>query len=295
MAKRYYSVRTGKNPLAGGFDLDAMRSMFETVFLYFDSEGYFQEALGLECVDAGFIPGTVGYDLAGALLMALRKRGLTPIREKIKVYTEEDLFDMIEFLYDHCSQPTERNYHSWNDCGWHCSKFDRDAGRVEYRRRINELLEAYENGYELSAEGEILGLVDDGLSPLLETPLPTSEADNVAARVEAAKVKFRRYRSSMDDRRDAIRDLADVLEYLRPQLKTVFTKKDEAAIFEIANNFGIRHHRAGEKTEYDKVIWFSWMFHYYLATIHAAVRLIEREANAAGQTAAAPLRVSRRK
>jgi hypothetical protein len=81
----------------------------------------------------------------------------------------------------------------------------------------------------------------------------------------------------MDERRDAIRDLADVLEYLRPQLKAVLNKKDEAAIFEIANNFGIRHHNQSQRTDYDKPIWYSWIFYFYLATIHAAVRLIDRK------------------
>ena len=80
----------------------------------------------------------------------------------------------------------------------------------------------------------------------------------------------------MDERRDAVRDLADVLEYLRPQVKAVLQKKDESALFEIANNFSIRHHNAQQQGDYDKAIWYSWMFYFYLATIHAAVRLIER-------------------
>jgi hypothetical protein len=140
------------------------------------------------------------------------------------------------------------------------------------------VLALYDKGYELSADGEILTLAEDGLSTLFEAPLPKVDPDNVAARVVAAQTKFRRYRSSMDERRDAIRDLADVLEYLRPRLKTVLTKKDEAALFDIANNFGIRHHNAEQRTDYDKPIWFSWIFYFYLATIHAAVRLIERRA-----------------
>lgn len=65
----YYSVRTGKNPFAGGLDLSAVRDVFRTQFIYFEDEGYFQEALGYECVDAGFIPGTLGHDLEGALLL----------------------------------------------------------------------------------------------------------------------------------------------------------------------------------------------------------------------------------
>jgi hypothetical protein len=82
----------------------------------------------------------------------------------------------------------------------------------------------------------------------------------------------------MTERRDAVRDLADVLEFLRPKLKVVLAKKDEAALFEIANNFGIRHHNAGQTTDYDKGIWYSWIFYFYLATIHAVIRLIERDA-----------------
>lgn len=272
----YYSVRTGKNPLAAGFDLDILRDMFKTQFAYFESEGYFQEALGFECVDAGFIPGTLGHDIEGALLLALRKRNLTPINSKIANYAEDDLFDVLEFLYDHCSKPITRHYHNWGNCGWHCETFDREPGRLEYRERMNKILELYGQGYELSSAGEILILADNGLSGLFEAPIPTNDPDNVKARVQAAQTKFRRYRSSMDERRDAIRDLADVLEYLRPQLKAVLTKKDEADLFEIANNFGIRHHKAGQKTDYDKPIWYSWLFYYYLATIHAAVRLLER-------------------
>lgn len=274
--KPYYSIRTGKNPLSAGFDLEGVRELFKHQFVFLEDEGYFQEALGFECVDAGFIPGTIGQSLEGALLIELRKRDLTPIRQRIEVYSEDDLFDMIEFLYENCSKPILRHWHSWNECGWHCDTFDRPAGQTEYRERINQLLALYDKGYELSIDGEILGLVDDGFSSLFEAQLPKADPQNIAARVAAAQTKFRRFRSSMADRRDAVRDLADVLEYLRPQLKTVLTKKDEAALFEIANNFGIRHHNSVQKTDYDEAIWYSWMFYFYLATIHAAVRLIER-------------------
>lgn len=274
--KPYYSVRTGKNPLAANFDLATLRDLFRTLFVHFEDEGYFQEALGYECVDAGFVPGALGHDLAGTLLLELRKKDLTPIRSKIESYSEEDLFDMIEFLYEHCSKPKDGHYHSYSSCGWHYNTFEKEPGRLEYREKMNKVLALYQSGYELSAEGEILALADGGLEGLFEAPVPGADPENVAARVEAARTKFRRYRSSMDERRDAIRDLADVLEYLRPRLKTALASKDEADLFNIANNFGIRHHNDAQKTQYDKAIWYSWMFYYYLATIHAAVRLIEK-------------------
>jgi hypothetical protein len=275
--KPYYSVRTGQNPLSQRFDLQTLCGLFRTLFIHFEDEGYFQETLGYHCVDTGFVPGSLGHDLDGVLLLELRKGDLTPIRAKIGDYSEVDLFDMIEFVYEHCSKPIERTHHSWNNCGWHCSKFDREPGRQEFRAKVNKVLALYGPGYELSLAGEILFLPETGLEDLVEVPLPEIDPDNISARVEAARNKFRRYKSSTDERRDAIRDLADVLEYLRPQLKDIIISKDESDLFNLANNFGIRHHNSSQKVNYDKPIWYSWMFYYYLATIHAVVRLIERK------------------
>jgi hypothetical protein len=267
--------------MTAGFDLDTMRKLFREVFIYFEDEGYFQQSLGYECVDAGFVAGTLGQSVEGALLLALRKPELAPIRQRIAFYEEDDLFDVIEFLFDHCAKPLDRYYHGFNDCGWHTNptadKFDRRAGQAEFREKLTPLLEAYGPGYELSVVGEVLALADPGLAPLHDAPLPTPDTDNVAGRVAAAQVKFRRHRSSMGDRRDAIRDLADVLEFLRPQLVGVLNKKDDAALFEIANRFAIRHHNPDQQGNYDKAIWYSWIFYFYLATIHACVRLLEKK------------------
>jgi hypothetical protein len=281
LARRYYSVRTGRNPMTAGFDLDTMRKLFREVFIYFEDEGYFQQALGYECVDAGYVAGALGQSVEGALLLALRKPNLAPIRRLIALYEEDDLFDVIEFLFDHCAKPLDRHYHDFSNCGWHTNPttdtFDLPAGQAEYRAKLAPLLEAYGDGYELSATGEVLMLADPGLAPLLGAPLPAADKDNVRSRVEEAQAKFRRHRSTESERRDAIRDLADVLEFLRPQLDGVLTNKDDAALFTIANSFAIRHHNAKQQATYDKAIWYSWIFYFYLATIHAAVRLIEKK------------------
>jgi hypothetical protein len=69
-----------------------------------------------------------------------------------------------------------------------------------------------------------------------------------------------------------VRDLADVLEYLRPKVKALLTSADEKDIFNIANNFGIRHHNDQQKTGYEASLWLSWMFYFYLSTIHVLLR-----------------------
>ena len=76
---------------------------------------------------------------------------------------------------------------------------------------------------------------------------------------------------------EAVRSLADCLEYLRKDIEKVIAKKDDADLFNIANNFGIRHHNDKQKTNYESAIWLSWMFYFYLATIHACIRLINKK------------------
>ena len=274
--RKYYSARTGKNPNATQYDLVILRRLFRDLYLQFDEKQYFQEAFGYFCVDAGDVPGTLGSDIEAQMLRYIRKDNLWPIQEKVLQYEEDDLFDVIEFLYDYVSKPIDGYFHSFSGCGWHYDTFDKATGQAEYREEVNELLRDYKSGYELSPNGEILELAEPGLENLFAANLPTYDPQNVEQRIKAAILKFRRYRSSLDDRRDAIRDLADVLEFLRPQVKKVLLSRDESDLFNLANNFGIRHHNPKQKTEYDKAIWYSWMFYYYLATIHACLRLIKK-------------------
>lgn len=274
--RRYYSIRTGKNPDASRYDLPILLRLFSDFYLEFLNKDYFQEDFGYYCVDAGNVSGKLGSDIEAQMFRALRKPGLWPVYEKCESYSEEDLFDVIEFLYDHTSKPVDGYFHSHDACGYHYDTFDKKTGQQEFRDVISQILCDYKEGYELSDNGEILESPEQGLENLFAASLPTHDPENVEQRVQSAILKFRRYRSSLDERRDAIRDLADVLEFLRPQVKAVISGKDEGDLFVIVNKFGIRHHNDQQKQDYDKAIWYSWMFYYYLATIHACLRLIKK-------------------
>lgn len=275
-ARSYYSVRTGRLTPDSKIELELLRRLFVATYTTFEERGRFQERLGINCVD-GYIPGTAGpVDLYA--FRKLRRDNLFPIWARRDDLSEAEIFDLIEFLYDHASEPTHDGlYHDWNQCGYHYSEFAKGNAAKEFRDEVNEYLRDYGEGYELSEYGEVLTLPSVPLQPLLQAAVPSSEPDNVSARVEAAVRKFRLRSASEDDRRDAIRDLADVLEYLRPRLRKVLVTADEQDLFNIANNFGIRHHNERQRSHYDKRIWYSWIFYFYLATIHAAVRLIEQQ------------------
>ena len=251
-------------------------TLIAAVYDDFDDRHYFDEAFGYSTADGEF-EGTLGSDMSAYVLRQLRKPNLWPITVKHVTYSEDDVFDIIELLFDCVSEPVNIRYENGPD------SFNKEAGRREFREDVNELLRDYEQGYELSEEGEVYALPETGLETLLSASVPKYDAENVEIRVDAAVKKFRNRHSTPDERRDAVRDLADVLEFLREKVKEldVITKKDEGDLFNIANNFAIRHHNAAQKSGYNKAIWYSWMFYFYLATIHTALRLINKKEKAA--------------
>lgn len=275
MTHQFYSLRKGSNPNMEGLPLGEVLGLFIRLFRQFRDDGYFDEAFGFHCVDMGDVPGTVR-DPELELLLKVRKSALWPIEQRAPFYTEDDFFDVIEFLYQFVSKPIDGTMHSYNQCGMHWEIFNKATGQSEFRSRVNDLLAHYQQRFELSQNGEILQKPEVGFEPIFDADLP-SDDKNVLTRISAATTKYRRHGSTLDDRRQAVRDLADVLEYLRPKVKSLLTSADEKDLFMIANNFGIRHHNDKQRTTYDAAIWLSWMFYFYLATIHVVLRKIAHE------------------
>ncbi|WP_298369169.1 hypothetical protein [uncultured Lutibacter sp.] len=273
----YYSSRTGKLKETPELTLKLLKKLFLVTYNKLDEDGYFQKYFGYYCVDQGDVNGELGGDIDSMIFLSLKKENLWPIQEKLESYSEDDLFDMIEFLHDHCSKPLSGYYHQFNNCGHHYDTFNNTDGQQYFREKMNYVIKDYLKGYEISNDGEILELPDKYIAPLLEADIPSSDIENINSKIQRAVTKFRRHKSTLEDRKEALRELADVLEYLRPEMKDVLDSKDEGDIFNIANNFSIRHHNEKQKKDYDKAIWYSWIFYHYLATIHAVLRMVARK------------------
>jgi hypothetical protein len=273
----YYSTRMGKITETPEITLKMLKKLFMVSYDKLDEDGYFQKYFGYYCVDQGDVKGELGTDINSMIFLGIKKDGLWPLKTKFEDYTEDDLFDMIEFMHDHCSKPISGYYHQYSNCGHHYDTFNDNEGQKHYRDTINYILRDFKEGFEISEAGEILELPYNNIAPLLQADIPSSDSENITKKIDLAVLKFRRHKSTLDDERDALRELADVLEYLRPDIKKVLASKDESDLFNIANNFGIRHHNVDQKVDYDKAIWYSWIFYYYLATIHAALRLIAKK------------------
>jgi hypothetical protein len=121
------------------------------------------------------VPGIAGEDEEAYIFLKLRKNNIWPIEHYLDNYTEDDLFDIIELLFDHISKPLKGRFHSWGNCGYHYDTFDKEAAQQEFIVEVNKLLKDYGN-YELSKYGEIVNLAIPGTEPLMEEEIP--EYDN---------------------------------------------------------------------------------------------------------------------
>ena len=97
MVRQFYSLRKGTNPNLNGLPLSEILGLFIRLYNQMNQDGYFHEAFGYICVDAGEVFGTVR-DPELEMLLTIRKTGLWPIYVKGPFYSEDDFFDVVEFL-----------------------------------------------------------------------------------------------------------------------------------------------------------------------------------------------------
>lgn len=152
--------------------------------------------------------------------------------------------------------------------------YDRTKGQERFREKLNPILARLDPPLELDQGGAIVQRIEEPMRHLVAQPLPTnSPKREVADRVKDAVAHYRRRDASAGDRRAAVRELADVLEYLRPQAKTHLLTEDERDLFRLANEFAIRHNKPNTRRNFDEPVWLAWLFYVYLATIRLLLEL----------------------
>jgi len=272
MDRKYYSSRRG----LGSLTLQQLYLRLQRVFLLFQQRDFFKGKAEITATDD--IPAIIRHESAVAFSFEL-----FPISGWSETeITEDHIFDAIEFLHDYVSKPGRRvsktTETNWNYDDY--ESYDDEAGRAEFRQKCNLFLADYRPGYELVVDGTIQRCGTHGLQYLLDADIIPLDEVNVDSKVRRAISRWKSRHATEADRKECIRDLADVFEWLKQTkgLGAVLDGKDESALFEIANNFAIRHHNPKQKGNYDRAIWYSWMFHFYLATYHASVRLLVKKA-----------------
>jgi hypothetical protein len=273
MKRRYYSSRIKQKSLT----LLDLHLKLQVLYLFFRAKDYFKQKAE---ITKDNLPEAINYE-------AVLESGFQPFpitKWPPEYITEDNIFDTLEFLYDRVSKPGEW-VNMTSETGWNYYDYDSyndSTGQEEFRNKANSFLADYKTGFELTKEGIILAIGTVVLQQIFNAEIIPYDEENVDNKVRNAIAKWRNRHLSLSEKKEAIRELADVFEWLKNtrELSTVLASKDESAIFNLANSFAIRHHNPNQKTNYDQSIWYAWMFHFYLATYHAAIRLlIKKETN----------------
>lgn len=237
-----------------------------------ERQHWFARTLGYECFDGN---GDSDVTLADVLERRVGKRHLASLPPE--EWTEDDLCDFIEVMHDIAARPDRGWFHSYSGCGWHPTDYDRASGQSLYRWHLNRVLEASALGLHLAGEGEDIGrmvrVLPGGLNDLVVKLADVAATGDPS--VPHAIGMFRRHGATREDRRSAVRELADVLEAHRALLQNKLLSKDEDALFLIANKFDIRHRGANQRNDYPDE-YLDWLFHWYLATVDLVRRISPR-------------------
>lgn len=270
----YWGQRHGQVAPGPYLDEQKARRYFADLVEEFQDDGYLDNVFLRPCVDDSFIPER---NPAAELEKRLGVAGLWPLRPG--AWDDSTFYGLIEVFHDLVSRPRERFYHDFSGCGWHYSDFATTSGREVYRWKVNDLLQAAGSSYRLADSGEDTGRLvatfDDGRSELISDVLSHTMQD-AAGRVRHAIALFRSREGTNEDKRSALVVLAGIHEQRRRLIKAELVSADEGALFNIANNFAIRHQDNKQSRDYDSA-FLDWIFWWYLATVELTNRIISRQ------------------
>jgi DNA-directed RNA polymerase subunit F len=145
---------------------------------------------------------------------------------------------------------------------------------------VNNLLRAYKTGYYLVPS---TGFVMEQPNEALEKQLSydgEGMPEDVYEQLKSASQSFYRFDADKESKKKAIASLADILENVRGEVKDLLNSEygvpkneHDKLIFDIVNNYNIRHDNQRQKTSYSKDIWYEWMMQYYTSVIIAFYKL----------------------
>jgi len=200
--------------------------------------------------------------------------GLWPLR--YQDWDSDTFYGLVEVVHDLLARPRHREQHAGDGCSGHYSNFAQTPAQVLYRWAVDQLLDRYGVGLRLAADGEDKGRLvhaagddrDELVEQALQTPHP---GDRNALRHAIAL--FRSRAADRETKRSAVLALHRVLEDRRTQIKTELMSKDAGALFQIANEFDLRHSGQRQGTDYEDA-YLDWVFWWYLATMELTDRIV---------------------
>jgi hypothetical protein len=273
--REYYAQRIGH---VGSLSFEQIKTLFREILDDLVREDYLIEATGFKYGDE-IHHGIWGKDVPAFILKHLKMEDIWPFGKNLRRYDESTFFSVVEFIYDYVSKTVPKRGAK--------PSFEKEPAQRMYLKRVNEILNLrtihmIEDGvrrkivYELSDDGEIREKAQEGFEKLIEEMPETGDPENIDEKIHYAKSRFLRYGATLEEKKDAVRTLGDVLEFLRKS-DIRMPKSDDSDLRNILNNFSIRHHNKEQKGEYTKSVWYEYMFYLFLTSINVLLKMRELE------------------
>ena len=258
----------------GSISLATLTNRFVHLVADLEHRGYFERSFQKDCVDD---PATV---VPSELIESeLGVPDLWPLSAARLGGDENLLLDVIEVVGEFVAAPQERYRHDFASCGWHHGNFNIALGRDIYFWQVNRLLAQSSFDLQLATSGEDRGrLVEasgDARNDLVDQAI-AGAAPDTRDPIQHAIALFRKRGAMPEEKRSACIALAGVLERRRGLLRAELFRRDEGALFQIANEFDLRHRSASQHADYDPA-FLDWIFWWYLGTIELTDRIRVRQ------------------
>lgn len=300
--KRYYRARQAppaRRPV-GRWNLPMVMLGFAELVNNLAVAGYFGRAFGSSCCDDADDPTAAGQRQLSVLLNENQEdddplvqlwpplpRGEEgPEGEEWRgpqPWSDGLFYDVVEALHDLVARPRSRIWHDFCQ-EWDYADVTPSSGRAVYRWRVNQLLDRSNVPLRLAEDGEDVGLLvtaagdaqDDLVHQVLDAAGPRDRSE-----LEHAVAMFRGRAAGRQEKRSAVLALTRLFEDRKAVVRQHLEKPDESALFNIANNFDLRHrglqkNGQPQQGDYDEV-FLDWMFWWYLATVDLTDKLVARQ------------------
>lgn len=274
---RTYWTRRQQPPTDGGtLSGVELRESFVAMWSELDENGYLDAALGTEWNDSMGARDEEGDRLLKLRLGRPESWTLRDHRKlEIPALGDNEFYDLVEIFFDLVARPRVARWDDYNH-EWNYSEHHRRSGQLVYLWRANALLEQSCTSLRLADSGEDRGFLvlappDDRIvleESMLEVEAPEAERRRIAHAVS----QHRGRGTSRESKRNAVRDLGDVLENRRAAVRTHLGSKDASDLFTIINKFDIRHMQQSQQSNYGEE-FLDYVYWTLLATLELIIQL----------------------
>jgi hypothetical protein len=201
--------------------------------------------------------------------------------------TDGQVFDAVEYSYQHVAEPTDPSYHSYmSHSHW---SYDQEKGRARFQDDINLLFQRNGLAFELK-DGEITRIAPAVLHEALEKAIFNTRDNELDRLLETTREKF--LHRSLDVRKEGLEKLWDAWERLKTvergankpaQVKAILDKGAAEPVFRerleteakelnfIGNNLMIRHTEVGKPPIVESA-QVDYLFHRMFAIIRLLLK-----------------------